>query len=159
MEAVFPASGNKFSIKGYSFRRVETHFFKCSFIQNTFCASGNHYSSLWWSHFLWKNILPTIGNHFLRTFGIYLPAGESSFSAQWKRIFLKNPSSRLMESEFLFNGNSFYLKLFFLLPESSLALKSVCTSRREGLSWSIVSIRRKKSLASLAGASEKQRKK
>ena len=74
------------------------------------------------SHFLQNNLSP-IGNYFLRAFlGIH--AGEGSFSAQWKRIFLINPSFWLVESEFLSIGNSILLfRTFFLLVEIIISSK------------------------------------
>ena len=50
--------------------------------------------------------------------------GESSFFAQWKRIFLTNFSFWLVESDFLPVGNSFFLfTAFFLLVETIISSK------------------------------------
>ena len=98
IECFIPASENGFSAQ-------------CLFIQSKFCASGNHYSNQGEAIF-YSNFSPTIGNHVLRAF-VDIPGGERSFSAQWKRILLTNPSFQLVESEFLSIGNSILLFTVF----------------------------------------------
>ena len=84
---IFFASGNEFFIECFILTSEKRFSIQFSFIQSKFCASGSHF-------FLF----------FQDTF-----AGEDSFFAKWKCIFLTNPSFWLMESEFLLMGNSFTL--------------------------------------------------
>ena len=95
IECIIPASGNGFSAQ-------------CSFFSEQILCQWKASFKLRWSHFLYSNVFPTIRNHFLRVFSD-IPAGESSFFTQWKRIFLTNLSFLLVESEFLSIGNSILL--------------------------------------------------
>ena len=96
-----------------------------------------------WSHFLQSN-LSLIGNHFLLVF-LNIPAGESSFSEQWKRIFLMNPSISLVESEFLSIGNSILLfTAFFLLVETIISSKICFHQPKKDFFENYFSTRRKK---------------
>ena len=93
------------------------------FIQSKFRARGNHYSnqgetiSYRVTSFL---LLEVIFNAFFE----YISACESSFGVV-ETFFLTNLSFQLVESEFLFSGNSiiFYLQLFFLFGETIISPK------------------------------------
>ena len=98
-----------------SFRVVETDFLAGKNHNPFFPCRGN--VSYRVTSFL---LLETIFNAFFK----YISACESSFGVV-ETFFLTNLSFQLVESEFLFSGNSiiFYLQLFFLFGETIISPK------------------------------------
>ena len=90
---------------------------------------------MWRSHFLWSNLSPTTGNHFLfYTHCIYIYVFIYIYIHIYIYIYIYSFS--------------------FFLWKPLLGLKSVSTSRNEAFSWNIVSTRQKNRL-SLVRVSEK----
>ena len=120
MEAVFPAKRSGFCIECYSLQRVETDFFAVFFYSEQILSKWKPLFKLMWSRFLWSNLSPTIGNHFLRVFYMIC-------SCLWKQFFGLVKTSFLNES-FIPTGGIrifvqwkffFYLQLFFLLAKTT----------------------------------------
>ena len=117
-EAVFPANGNGFFIE---------YFIPAS--GNGFYAQSSYFVlvetiiQIKMKPFFIKKPPSHYWKPFITVF-LDIPAGESSFSAQQKRIFLTNPSFWLVESEFLSIENSILLfTAFFLSVETIISSK------------------------------------
>ena len=92
-----------------SFRLVETKFLSSVFLFTANFVLVEIIVQIKVKLFLTDHLCPSIGNHFLRV----TPAGGSSFFGEMETVFLTNPSFRLVESEFLFIGNSILLFTVF----------------------------------------------
>ena len=114
MEAVFPASGNEFSIECYSFLRVETDFFSSALLFRAHFVLVETIIQIKVNQFLIEKPLSYYWKPFSTRFVyIFLPV-EADFRHSENVFFLTKPSFRLVESEFLFSGNSILLFTAFL---------------------------------------------
>ena len=85
-EAVFPASKNGFSMECYSFQRVETDFLSSVLLFSANFVLVKTLIQIKVKPFLIEQPLSNYWKLFSTRFFIYIPAGESNFSA-WKRMF------------------------------------------------------------------------
>ena len=119
VEAVFPAKGSGFCIECYSLQRVETYFFAVFFYSEQILSKWKPLLKLMWSRFLWSNLSPTIGNHFLRVFYMIC-------SCLWKQFFGLVKTSFLNESFIPTGGIRIFVQwnfFFFFIYSFSFFLR------------------------------------
>ena len=85
-EAVFPASKNGFSMECYSLQRVEPDFLSSVLLFSANFVLVKTLIQIKVKPFLIEQPLSNYWKLFSTRFFIYIPAGESNFSA-WKRMF------------------------------------------------------------------------